>query len=197
MSEPLAKLLKPNLQIVTVLWMAFLASVFTQTFLVYTTSAANPVSAQATLLVLSDSFSTVIICAAAFILALFFIAPKQLLRLQLKKLPEHAVSVESARLLKSPHGVNIWNEEKLRQMSTLTKDELFSVLFFQHWFASFIIKIALAESICILGMVRAFNAKQFGVLLPFAAAALALILISRPTMENYIRQVKELRNGNI
>ena len=98
---------------------------------------------------------------------------------------------EIARMRKAQfkNGVRVWTEDDLGRMTRLTTMDLAYLTYFPNWLMSFVLAMALAESINIIGFMLAFMTHDFSMILPFTALTMVLFGLRFPSVEAYAAEI--------
>ena len=183
-SRELSALTRPTRFILTILWFAMTASVVIYVGVCFAiTQGQEPWPIEATVLY-------VMIAAACSTGAASWIVPG--LMLSNERIRKHMRGdVDLEEMATNPQTRKL-DEDRLARLRELSDLDKRLAGLPAMYFAPFIVGIALAESVAIFGLVLTFLSKDMTYIVPFAIAAIALMLLRYPRLEPLFDRASKL-----
>lgn len=182
-SPLLAELLRPAETVRRIIWWAFFAAIFGYAVVLYRTTvnaSARPMPGQ-------FIYAVAVLSAGDAVLSFFIsglLLPQSRLRQLLAKDPDLEV------LARTPGGTP--DQNRLSKIKMLSPQDRCLLSIVPAFFSVYIVRLALCESIALFGLVLGKISHSFVAILPFAAAALALMLTVSPGLDSSLERANAL-----
>lgn len=181
MNNLFKKILEKRLKILLILWLALLASTGMITFISYIrTKNYIPIQTVSELLLSPLGLGLIAVSGVMFVFSMSII---NLLIKSMTPLPDNKEDLISLiKAVQAKNGKTLsQDEEKLLNELSLNDLKLFRL--FISYMILFIIRLALAEGITVMGLQASILLQSFQIIFPFLALSLVVFLSKKPTLE--------------
>lgn len=181
MNNLFKKILEKRLKILLILWLALLASTGMIAFISYIrTKNYIPIQTVSELLLSPLGLGLIAVSGVMFVFSMSII---NLLIKSMTPLPDNKEDLISLiKAVQAKNGKTLsQDEEKLLNELSLNDLKLFRL--FISYMILFIIRLALAEGITVMGLQASILLQSFQIIFPFLALSLVVFLSKKPTLE--------------
>ena len=192
MSGQLRTILQQRLLISKIIWIALAFNILLLGLFLWQNPSYEPFDFQKIPELLVQPERRLWLAVAAVLGLLSWQVPQWFLKKSYKRPNTKEAVLEKLRNFRGQNGQRLWTDEQMAILESLGFEDLILVDAFSSWVLSFILAMAFADAISILGYVNSSMTREPSLFIPFAALSAVLFLLRFPTADSYVANIKRL-----